>query len=142
MHCILNYPTNDKDANLKMISSLKRNFKNYVIGYSDHTLPDKNMLNISTAFILGAKVIEKHFTLDKKQKGNDHYHAMDVNDLRTLTNNLKRTVQILGCRDKKEVLESEKKSRKFARRCIVIKNDVKKKIQFLKRKILLHFAQI
>jgi|TARA_Y100000389_G_scaffold205072_1_gene262711 sialic acid synthase SpsE len=126
MHCILNYPTNDKDANLKMISSLKRNFKNYVIGYSDHTLPDKNMLNISTAFILGAKVIEKHFTLDKKQKGNDHYHAMDVNDLRTLTNNLKRTVQILGCRDKKEVLESEKKSRKFARRCIVIKNDVKK----------------
>ena len=126
MHCILNYPTSDSDANLKMISSLKNNFKDYVIGYSDHTLPDKNMLNINTAFTLGAKVIEKHFTLNKKQKGNDHYHAMDINDLKILKNNLKKTVQILGNRNKKEVLVSEKKSRKFARRCIVIKNDIKK----------------
>ena len=53
MHCILNYPTKDKDANLNMILDLKKKFPNFVIGYSDHTLPDKNMLNVTTAFTLG-----------------------------------------------------------------------------------------
>ena len=83
MHCILNYPTLDKDANLNMISSLKKNFPNNLIGYSDHTLPSMDMKNIVTAYILGARVIEKHFTLNKKLPENDHYHSMDLNDLKS-----------------------------------------------------------
>ena len=66
MHCILSYPTVDENANLKMILDLKKKFPKFIIGYSDHTVPDKNMLNTSVAYMLGAKVIEKHFTHNKK----------------------------------------------------------------------------
>ena len=126
MHCILNYPTKDIKANLNMILNLKKKFPKNIIGYSDHTLPDFSMLNISTAYILGAKVIEKHFTYNKRLPGNDHYHAMDVNNLKTITKNINKIDEILGKLDEKKVLQSELKSRKFARRSIVVKKDLKK----------------
>ncbi len=126
MHCILSYPSNDSDANLNMIKDLKRVFPNYVIGYSDHTLPDSQMVNLTTSFLLGAKVIEKHFTNNKNLKGNDHYHAMDLKDLQIVSQNLKRVVLIQGKSNKKQVLKCEKKSRKFARRSIVVQKEIKK----------------
>ena len=126
MHCILNYPTQDKDANLSMITSLKNEFPKYIIGYSDHTLPNSEMINLTSAFILGAKVIEKHFTHNKKLKGNDHYHSMDASDLRHLSENLKKIIKILGTNKQKKVIKSELKSRKFARRSIVAKKNLKK----------------
>ena len=81
MHCILNYPTKDENANLNMISSLKKEFPECIIGYSDHTLPSNNMQNLLTSYLLGGRVIEKHFTLSKRKKGNDHYHSLDKKDL-------------------------------------------------------------
>lgn len=83
MHCVLNYPTLNSQANLGLISVLKKQFNNLVIGYSDHTLPDKNMDILVTAFLKGAEIIEKHFTLDKfkGKKNNDHFHSIDFNDL-------------------------------------------------------------
>ncbi len=125
MHCILSYPTTDFNANLNMISDLKKEFQNYVVGYSDHTTPDKNMLNTTSAYLLGAKVIEKHFTFNKNLKGNDHYHSMDINDLKVLRNNIDKLNIILGDQ-KKKVIKCELKSRKFARRCIVAKKFLKK----------------
>ena len=59
MHCVLNYPTLNSQANLGLISVLKKQFNNLVIGYSDHTLPDKNMDILVTAFLKGAEIIEK-----------------------------------------------------------------------------------
>ncbi len=126
MHCILNYPTMNKDANLNMILSLKRSFPKNIIGYSDHTLPNKDMKNITTAFLLGAKVIEKHFTLNKKLIGNDHYHSMDMNDLKTLKSNLNEIKKLIGNKKGKTYLNSEKNSRKFARRSLTIKKSIKK----------------
>lgn len=126
MHCILNYPTKDQDANLHMISDLKKKFPKYIIGYSDHTSPNSNMINLTTAYILGAKVIEKHFTYNKTLSGNDHYHSMDLADLKILTKNIEYINKILGKIFEKKVLKSELKSRKFARRSIVLNNDVKK----------------
>ena len=125
LHCILNYPTNDSEANLNMISSLERNFPNHVIGYSDHTLPSKDMRNITTAFLLGARVIEKHFTIDKKKNGNDHYHSMDFKDLKRMTHRIKELRKIIGNKEK-NVLKSEKNSRRSARRSIVAKKFIKK----------------
>ena len=125
MHCILSYPTTDINANLNMILDLKKSFPNYVIGYSDHTTPDKNMLSTTTAYLLGAKVIEKHFTFNKKLKGNDHYHSMDVKDLKVLKSNIYKLYKILGIQ-KKKIINCEFKSRKFARRCIVAKKHLKK----------------
>lgn len=123
LHCILNYPTKYKDANLRMITCLKKTFPDYLIGYSDHTLPDQNMLVLMTAVLLGAKVIEKHFTLDKSLSGNDHYHAMDPVDLKKLVKNLKFLEMILG-KKKKEPLKCELSSIKYARRSIVAKLNI------------------
>jgi sialic acid synthase SpsE len=126
MHCILNYPTKDADANLGMILDLKKKFPMYLHGYSDHTLPDSNMINLTTAYMLGAKVIEKHFTNNKKLKGNDHYHSMDTDDLKLFTKNIAIINKLIGKKKVKIALKSEMKSRKFARRSIVVKKNINK----------------
>ena len=123
LHCILNYPTKYKNANLAMIQDLSKNFPNHTIGYSDHTLPDNDMITTTTAYLMGAQIIEKHFTYDKTQPGNDHYHAMDDKDLKILLKNLNKIHEITGY-NKKIVLESEEISRLNARRSIVINTDV------------------
>ena len=64
-----------------MIKHLKYSYPEYLIGYSDHTLPDESMLSLTAAFLCGAVIIEKHFTFNKLLPGNDHYHAMDKEDL-------------------------------------------------------------
>ena len=135
MHCILNYPTLDEDANLGMIKDLKKEFPDNVIGYSDHTLPNPEMQNIVIASALGAKVIEKHFTLNKKLKGNDHYHSMDFNDLKNLRKRLTLTKKILG-KSNKTYLKSEINSRKFARRSLVCTKDLTKNYKITKIDII------
>ena len=124
LHCILNYPTEDRNANLAMILDLKKQFPDLILGYSDHTLP-RDMKNLEIATLLGAKIIEKHFTHDKSLPGNDHYHAMDLEDLKILRNNLDSLFTVLGS-FKKEPLESERLSRLNARRSLVAKESIKK----------------
>ena len=126
LHCILNYPTPYRDANLNMISSMRNYYKSKIIGYSDHTLPDKNMSVLSSAYLLGAVIIEKHFTHDKNLPGNDHYHAMDVQDLKNFKTQIKYINEIKGNYLKKEMIPNEKVSRLNARRSIVIKKDMRK----------------
>ena len=65
-----------------MITGMRNHYKDYIIGYSDHTMPDENMTTLCTAYLLGAVILEKHFTHDKTFPENDHYHAMDKNDLK------------------------------------------------------------
>ena len=136
MHCILNYPTIDKNANLKMICHLQKKFKNYVIGYSDHTLPDKDMLNISTAFILGANVIEKHFTLKKNIKGNDHYPSMDAKDLKKITENILKIKNLIGNSKNKTFIKSEIISRREYRRGIIALKNINKNEKFSERNLI------
>ena len=81
LHCILNYPTDYQNAHLGMIKDLQWKFADKIIGYSDHTLPN-DMKVLEMATMLGASILEKHFTHDKTLPGNDHYHAMDINDLK------------------------------------------------------------
>lgn len=125
MHCILCYPTDDKNANLSMIKHLKKCFPGSSIGYSDHTIPDNEMTTIVTSYLLGAEIIEKHFTYDKNLSGNDHYHAMDVNDLISLRNNIKKVITLLGNEKYKHPIKEEMISRKNARRSIVTNFDLK-----------------
>lgn len=124
LHCVLNYPALYENANLVRIKFLQKAFPNYLIGYSDHTMPDKNMLVLMSSIIMGACVIEKHFTLDKTIPGNDHYHAMDTSDLKKLVENIKFYKKILGSTD--SYLASESDSRKYARRSIVAKKIISK----------------
>jgi len=122
LHCILNYPTDDKNANLAMISDLKRKFPGRAIGYSDHTLP-KNMKTLEVAVLLGASILEKHFTHDKSLPGNDHYHAMDKKDLIAFNQNLNHLFTLLG-ENKKRSVPSEEPARKNARRSLVAQRDI------------------
>jgi len=124
LHCILNYPTENGNAHLNMIKGLQKTFPNYVIGYSDHTLPNDDMTSLVCAHLLGAAVLEKHFTYDKNLRGNDHYHAMDVNDLKKCIDVLKRTRDLLGNIKNKEPIPSENIARLNARRSIVAKKDL------------------
>ena len=124
LHCVLNYPTPDANANLGMIMALKSEFPLNIIGYSDHTLP-KDMTVCMTATLLGAQIIEKHFTHDKSLPGNDHYHAMDMSDLKLFHSSLKATIEILGSFDV-VALEDEEKSRLNARRSLVAAKEIKK----------------
>ena len=124
LHCVLNYPTEDINANLGMIKGLKSEFPNTIIGYSDHTLPnDMKVLEIAT--LLGAEIIEKHFTFDKSLPGNDHYHAMDKEDLKVYFKLIERNNLILGQFDV-DYLESEAPARKHARRSLVALKDIPK----------------
>lgn len=124
LHCILNYPTENSNAHLRMITGLQRAYPNNIIGYSDHTLPDDAMTPLITAYLLGAVILEKHFTHDKTLPGNDHYHAMDVTDLTRFVEMAKRVHGLLGESDHKEPIETELISRKNARRSIVLYKDV------------------
>ena len=123
LHCVLNYPTLDENANLGMILDLKAKFPDKIIGYSDHTLP-KDMKVCEMATMLGSVIIEKHFTHDKTLPGNDHYHAMDKEDLKIYLKNLERTFDILGS-FKVEALEDEAPARNNARRSLVASCDIK-----------------
>lgn len=124
LHCVLNYPTLDENANLGMILDLKAKFPDRVVGYSDHTFPgDMKVCEIAT--ILGCQVIEKHFTHDKTLEGNDHYHAMDMHDLKIFKKNIERTLDILGG-FKVDNIESENSAKLNARRSLVAFTEIKK----------------
>ncbi len=125
LHCVLSYPCKNEDANLRIISTLKRIFPDITIGYSDHTLPDDTMTILTTAYLLGAEVIEKHFTLDKSLPGNDHYHAGDPEDFRKAISNFRLVNTVLG-QSEKTVLPCELIPRREARRSLVLTRNMKK----------------
>ena len=122
LHCILNYPTDDENAHLGMIKDLQRRFTGKIIGYSDHTLP-KEMKVLEAATLLGAAILEKHFTYDKTLLGNDHYHAMDKKDLERFNRNLEHIFTILGDQQKYP-LNTEAPARTNARRSLVAACDI------------------
>ena len=76
------------------------------------------------AFLLGANVIEKHFTHDKKLSGNDHYHSMDKDDLSNFRSNVDYLLKILGSNSDK-ILSNELSARKNARRSLVLAKSIK-----------------
>ncbi len=95
LHCVLNYPTPDANATLGSIPILCRHFPQHIIGYSDHTEPG-DMKTLEVAALLGARILEKHFTFDKTLPGNDHYHAMDKEDLKRFRASMDRIRQLVG----------------------------------------------
>lgn len=123
LHCVLCYPTDLADANLRRIGLMVERFPDTVIGYSDHT--DATVCNeVSVAAVtLGARVIEKHFTLDRSWPGDDHYHSADPGMLASMVEAVRTTEKALGVAYD-GVLPCEEKPRKFARRSIIAARDI------------------
>jgi sialic acid synthase SpsE len=119
LHCILNYPTADENANLRMILSLVHRYPECVLGYSDHTVPKSGLPSLVAAWLLGAVILEKHFTHDTSLPGNDHYHAMTTEHLQQFRCEIQRIEPLLGS-NHKAPLPSEDVARLNARRSIVV----------------------
>lgn len=122
LHCKVIYPTPVDAVNLKAIETLKNTFK-YVVGFSDHTLG----IHISLAAVsIGAKVIEKHFTLDRNQEGPDHKFAIEPSELKDLVIKIREIESAMGNGIiRPHELELEEKYEK-ARRSIIAAKDIPK----------------
>ncbi len=123
LHCILQYPTDIENAHLGMIGHLATVYPEYTVGYSDHVPPDDGMITLLNSVFQGTRIIEKHFTLDKSLEGNDHYHAMNPDDVRTFKENVDR-LRVTTGRSRKGPIEAEADSRKHARRSLVAAKEI------------------
>ena len=120
MKCTSSYPAKVEDANLLTMKNMKDTF-NVEVGLSDHTL-GVTVPVVSVA--LGAKVIEKHFILDKKIGGPDASFSLDKDEFRLLVDSVRQAEKALGHVDY-ELTEGKKKSREFSRSLFVVK-DIKR----------------
>ena len=131
LHCNTEYPTPFKDANLNAIKTLNKAF-NINVGYSDHTIGIEASL---AAVVLGAKVIEKHFTLDRGLSGPDHKASIEPLELKRLVSGIRNIEKALGDGIKRPS-KSEKNNILVARKSIVANCEIKK-MKFLVLIILL-----
>ena len=112
LHCVTQYPCKDEEANLLAITVLQKEFPNYKIGYSDHTI---GYLTSILAVALGARIIEKHLTFDKKAKeGTDHILSVEPDELKDMVRSIRKAELALG-KAKKEPTSDECKIKEFVR---------------------------
>jgi len=121
LHCVSLYPCPINLVNLKRIDSLSKKFK-LPTGYSDHSLGVSACL---MAIVMGSKMIEKHFTLNKKWIGADHELSADPVDLKIICDFAKNHKKLLG-KGLIEPSSKEKKMRKFFRKSLVAKENIEK----------------
>lgn len=105
LQCTAAYPVPYEELNLRVITTFRERFPNIVIGLSDH---DNGIAMAVAAFVLGARVVEKHFTINRAWKGTDHAFSLEPTGLRKLVRDLKRVPLALG-NGVKNTYESEKK---------------------------------
>ncbi|MDP3696588.1 MAG: N-acetylneuraminate synthase [Candidatus Taylorbacteria bacterium] len=121
LHCTTNYPTPFEEANIKAIPALAQEF-GLIIGFSDHTLGIEAPI---AAVAIGAKIIEKHFTLDKKLPGPDHKASLEPEELKKMTRSIRNIEKALG-NGKKIPFPSEKKISNAARKSIIAIQNIKR----------------
>lgn len=121
LHCTTSYPCAFENVNLNAMSTIHEAFK-LPVGYSDHTLG--NTVAIA-AVAMGAKVIEKHFTLDKNMEGPDHKASSDPEEFATLVREIRNIEMAMGD-GKKEATKVEKEISKVVLKRIVAKRPIRK----------------
>jgi N,N'-diacetyllegionaminate synthase len=124
-HCVTDYPVENRFANLSCIQTLSKVFK-IPVGYSDHT---QGIIAPVIAVSLGAKMIEKHFTLDKNMVGPDHKASLEPYEFSQMVRNI-RNYEIMIGNGVKKLEECEKKNVAIARKSIIAKNYIKKGEKF------------
>ncbi len=119
LHCVANYPTQPNEVNMNVINTLKKTF-DFPVGYSDNG--ESSLVDI-VAVSMGANIIEKHFTLDKKMSGPDHGFSIEPNDLKSLISQIHEIDQMKG--DGIKIPQfSEIKNRLTIRKSITAKRDL------------------
>lgn len=120
LHCNTQYPTPYADVNLRAMLSLRR-LGTAAVGYSDHTCGIEVPI---AATAMGARIIEKHFTLDKSLPGPDHQASLDPGELTAMVSAIRHIELALGSEEKK-VSPSEKPNIDIARKSIVAARDIR-----------------
>ena len=127
LHCSVEYPTPMKNARLNRISVMKNLYKNNIIGYSDHTIGIEAPI---IAVSLGAKIIEKHFTVTPEKTTGDHIISLDMIGLGNLIKSISDTITMLGGKEslkKEHVLsKQEKKELVYAKRGLYLSHSMLK----------------
>jgi sialic acid synthase SpsE len=121
LHCVSEYPTRPQSVNLKTITYLQKNYPQYTIGYSDHTI---GIATPTAAVAMGAKVIEKHITLDRKMKGTDQAGSLGIDGINRMVRDIRIMEMSLG---KEEIFieEAVKTARIKLERSIATNRDIK-----------------
>ena len=122
LHCNTQYPTEAEDMNLLAINKLRELAPDWRVGLSDHS---EGIVASLVAVGLGAKFIEKHFTLDKNMSGPDHKASITPEELEELCAGVHKAEIMLGSEEKK-VTDSERKNIFVARKSIVAKRKIEK----------------
>lgn len=131
LHCNTEYPTNMKDVNLLAMNTIKKIF-NTKVGYSDHTLGTEVPI---AAVALGAKIIEKHFTLDRSLPGPDQLASLEPNELKFMVDSIRNIELAISGNGEKLPSESETKNMEIARKSIVAKRNILKGEVFSEKNI-------
>jgi len=122
LHCTTDYPADFEEVNLKAMNTISKAFPDIYIGYSDHT-PG---IEVSIAAVgMGAKIIEKHFTLNKQMKGPDHKASLEPHELKTMINAIRNIEKAIGNGIKKPG-NKEKKNISIVRKSIVAATTIQK----------------
>lgn len=130
LHCNTDYPTKMEEVNLRAMNTINNAFK-VMVGYSDHT----NGIEVAiAAAALGAKVIEKHFTLDRNMVGPDHKASLEPYELNNMVKAIRNIEMALGS-GKKDQSSSEKINCKVARKSLVTKVPIKYKEVFTEENV-------
>jgi N,N'-diacetyllegionaminate synthase len=119
LHCVSNYPARQEEMNMRCLPELRKRFK-LPVGLSDHTI---DHLSAIVATALGATMIEKHFTLDRKLPGADNAMSIEPHELRELKQATVNVGKILGD-GKRKLQPSEAPVKKTARRSLVARRDI------------------
>ena len=130
LHCVSLYPTPIEILNLNYINTLKKKFR-CEVGFSDHS---EGYLASCVAVALGATIIEKHFTINKKLPGPDHAMSLTPNELKLFVRKIRDTEKILG-ENIKKISSAEKDMIKVARRGIITIKPIKKGDYFTRENI-------
>jgi len=122
LHCVSEYPTRYENVNLKTITYLKKQYPEYSIGYSDHTI------GISTpiaAVAMGAKIIEKHITLDRNLKGTDQKGSLEIDGIFRMIRDIRNLDMSMG-EEKIEIVDSVESAKNKLERSIASNKYLKK----------------
>lgn len=121
LHAITSYPTHPENVNLRAMQTLMQAFPGIDIGYSDHTLSPVACL---CAVAMGARVIERHFTYDKKADGPDHMLSADPQEMKWLVDAI-RVFEVMRGSGIKQPADSEQTTRRNNRKSVVLQRALK-----------------
>lgn len=119
MQCTAGYPPKFDELNLKVIETFREKFPDIVIGFSSH---DSGIAMPLIAYMLGSRMVEKHFTLNRAMKGSDHAFSLEPVGLRKLVRDLERTVEAMGDGVKRKYPTEEKPLYKMAKKLVAARD--------------------